>query len=105
MITSENLNTGSKTEECKSKLNIWIQRDYCFGRIYLTEMESLPRCIYPASYLAISTKASKTINQLNFNFILNLSASVLLLVQHILKTESVTTVLLLPNIGKETVSQ
>ena len=68
--SSETLNIQDKILECKSRLNIWLQRDLTvFGRTYLTKMESLSRCIYPAYSMAIPDKFIKTVNQLNFNFI------------------------------------
>lgn len=67
---SESLNIQSKINQCKSKLCSWLQRDLTvFGRVYLTKMESLARCIYPAYSMAIPEKVIKAINQLNFNFI------------------------------------
>ncbi len=67
---SETLNLQDKIPECKSKLDMWLQRDLTvFGRTYLTKMESLARCIYPAYSMAIPDKFIKAVNQLNFNFI------------------------------------
>lgn len=67
---SQLLNVENKIKECKSRLNIWLQRDLSIlGRIYLTKMECLSRCIYPAYSNAISNKLIKSINQINLNFI------------------------------------
>uniref|UniRef100_A0A3Q3ASU9 Reverse transcriptase domain-containing protein n=1 Tax=Kryptolebias marmoratus TaxID=37003 RepID=A0A3Q3ASU9_KRYMA len=67
---SETVNIENKIQNCKSQLNRWLQRDLTlFGRTYLTKMESLSRCIYPAYSMAIPNKHIKAINQLNFNFI------------------------------------
>lgn len=66
----ETLNITSKTEECKARLNLWLQRDISIlGRIFLTKMESLATCIYPAYSLAVSNRAIKIINQINFDYI------------------------------------
>lgn len=47
-----------------------MQRDISiFGRILLTKVESLSRCIYPAGSLPIYNKKIKSINQMNFNYI------------------------------------
>ncbi len=64
------LNLTNKLDECKQKLNVWLQRDLSiFGRTYLTKMESISRGIHPASSLALCSDFVKSINQLNFNFI------------------------------------
>lgn len=64
------MNFESKLKECKSKLNIWLQRDLSiFGRIYLMKMESLSRIIYPSCNIAIPKNLIKTINNINLNFI------------------------------------
>lgn len=68
--TCQKNNIETKQKESKTKLNIWLQRDLSiFGRIYLTKMESLSRCIYPLYSNAASPNLIKLINQLNFNFI------------------------------------
>lgn len=67
---SERLNIHSKITQCELKLNLWLQRDLTiFGRTYLTKMESLATCIYPAYSMAIPDKIIRSINQLNFNYI------------------------------------
>jgi len=69
-VMMEKQNVWNRWDECKGRLDAWMQRDLSiFGRIYLTKMESLSRCIYPASCLSISNRAIKTINQINFNYI------------------------------------
>lgn len=40
-----------------------------FGRVYLTKMEFLSRCIYPSHSLAIPKDEIKAVNQANFSFI------------------------------------
>uniref|UniRef100_A0A3P9J195 Reverse transcriptase domain-containing protein n=1 Tax=Oryzias latipes TaxID=8090 RepID=A0A3P9J195_ORYLA len=63
-------NVGEKLDECKTRLNMWLQRDISLlGRIYLTKMEGLSRCIYPSYSNAIPNKMIKSINQMTFNFI------------------------------------
>ena len=67
---SESLNIWSKMHECKSRLDRWLNKDLSLlGRIYITKMESLSRCIYPAYSLSISNKAIKNINKVNFDYI------------------------------------
>ncbi|KAI2650645.1 LINE-1 retrotransposable element ORF2 protein [Labeo rohita] len=69
-IMMEKQNVWDRWNECRGRLDAWTQRDLSiFGRIYLTKMKSLARCIYPAFCLSISNKAINTINQINFNFI------------------------------------
>ncbi len=47
-----------------------MQRDISiFGRILLTKVEPLSRCIYPVGSLPISNKKIKLIDQMNFNYI------------------------------------
>lgn len=67
---SQSLNVENKIKESKAKLYLWLQRDLSIlGRIYLTKMERLSRCIYPAYSNAIPNKLIKSINQINLNFI------------------------------------
>lgn len=64
------MNGEQKIKESKAKLNPWIQRDLSIpGRIYLTKMECLSRCIYPTYSSAIPNKLITSINQINLNFI------------------------------------
>lgn len=64
------LNIEKKIKEGKTKLNSWLQRDLSIlGRIFLTKMECLSRCIYPAYSNAIPSKLIKSINQINLNLI------------------------------------
>ena len=67
---SETLNIWKKVEECKHRLDRWSSRDLSiFGRTFITKMESLSRCIYPAYSLCIPKKAIRAINSLNFDYI------------------------------------
>ena len=67
---SQYLNVEQKIKTSKAILNSWLQRDLSIlGRIYLTKMECLSRCIYPAYSSAIPNKLIKSINQINLNFI------------------------------------
>ncbi len=67
---SQYLNVERKIKESKVKLSSWLQRDLSIlGRIYLTKMECLSRCIYPAYSNAIPNKLIKSVNQINQNFI------------------------------------
>lgn len=66
----KHINISNRIAECKTRLDRWMQRDISlFGRILLTKVESLSRCIYPAGSLPISDKKIKFINQMNFNYI------------------------------------
>lgn len=66
----ENKNVWNNIDKCKSILNRWLQRDLTiFGRVILSEMDSLSRLIYPAFSLPISTRMIKAINKMNFKFI------------------------------------
>lgn len=45
----ENLNVWRTITECQTKLNSWLLRDISLlGRVFLTKLESISRCIYPA---------------------------------------------------------
>ncbi|KAF7650888.1 hypothetical protein LDENG_00119260 [Lucifuga dentata] len=67
---SENNNIWKIINECQTKLNSWLLRDISLsGRIFLTKLESLSRCIYPAYSLSIPNRAIKKINQVNFDYI------------------------------------
>lgn len=67
---SESLNIWRKMHECKSRLDRRLNRDLSLlGCLYITKMESLSRCIFPAYSLSISNKAIKAINKLNFDYI------------------------------------
>lgn len=60
----ENLNVW------RTKLNSWLLRDISLlGRVFLTKLESISRCIYPAYSLAIPNRAIKKVNQINFDYI------------------------------------
>uniref|UniRef100_A0A1A8L6V8 Reverse transcriptase domain-containing protein n=1 Tax=Nothobranchius pienaari TaxID=704102 RepID=A0A1A8L6V8_9TELE len=66
----ENLNIWKTIAECQTKLNSWLLRDISLlGRVFLTKMESISRCIYPAYSLTIPNRAIKKINQINFDYI------------------------------------
>lgn len=68
--SNSTLNIENKLKECKSKLNLWLQRDLSIlGRIYLSKMESLSRLIYSTCSTAVPNRLIKTINQINLNFI------------------------------------
>lgn len=64
------MNLWKVVDNCQSKLNLWLLRDISLlGRIFLTKMDSLSRCIYPAYSLSIPNKVIKKINQINFDYI------------------------------------
>uniref|UniRef100_A0A1A8EWE2 Reverse transcriptase domain-containing protein n=1 Tax=Nothobranchius korthausae TaxID=1143690 RepID=A0A1A8EWE2_9TELE len=66
----ENLNIWRTIAECQTKLNSWLLRDISLlGRVFLTKMESISRCIYPAYSMTIPNRAIKKINQINFDYI------------------------------------
>lgn len=69
-VDRENENIWKVVDNCQSKLNLWLLRDVSLlGRVFLTKMESISRCIFPAYSLAISNRAIKRINQINFSYI------------------------------------
>lgn len=57
-------------EKNKKILNSWLQINiWMFGRILLTEMESISRWIYPSYAVAISDTKIKRIHQKQYYFI------------------------------------